>query len=203
MCEPSRYARIFNQDSKGKPMRCYLVRHGKDDDSVRGGWSNTPLTEWGIKQVEALANDLISDSRKNIVQIFSSDLLRAKQTAEILSKKLDVPVVYLPQFRETNNGVLAGMKNTEALQKYPGLFWNTLGWDESYPDGESPHAFYDRVRDAWYAFVDRVRDQNGDILLVTHGGVINVILHIVNGLEYSNKTKPFPVKHAALISIEL
>lgn len=184
-------------------MNCYLVRHGKDDDTVRGGWSNSPLTEQGFEQVNALANNIASDPTLNIVQIFSSDLLRAKQTAEIISKKIDISIAYLPQFRETNNGDLAGMKNTEALSKYPGLFWNTLDWDESYPNGESPHTFYDRVRNAWQDFTSKIHDQNGDVILVTHGGVINVILHIVNGLEYSNKTKPFPVKHAELIRVEL
>ena len=103
-------------------MKCYLVRHGKDDDSVRGGCSDAPLTEQGIEQVNALANDLASNLQLNISRIFSSDLFRAKQTAEIISKAINVPVVYLPQFREVNNGVLAGMKNTEALKKYPGLF---------------------------------------------------------------------------------
>ena len=184
-------------------MNCYLVRHGKDDDSVRGGWSDAPLTEHGIAQVNALANNLASGSQKNIARIFSSDLRRAKQTAEIISTKINVPVEYLPQFRETNNGALAGMNNTEALNKYPGLFWNTLNWDECYPGGESPHTFYDRVRNAWYAFVNRIHDLDGDVILVTHGGVINVILHIVNGLEYSNKTKSFPIKHAELIPIRL
>ena len=184
-------------------MNCYLVRHGKDDDSVRGGWSDAPLTEQGVEQVKALADSLATDLQKNIVQIFSSDLPRARQTAEILSRKINVPIMYLPQFRETNNGVLAGMKNTEALQKYPGLFWNSLDWDEFYPEGESPHVFFDRIQDAWYAFVDSIHDQNGDVLLVTHGGVINVILHIVNGLEYSNKTNPFPIKHAELIPVKL
>lgn len=184
-------------------MKCYLVRHGKDDDSVRGGCSDAPLTEQGIEQVNALANDLASNLQLNISRIFSSDLFRAKQTAEIISKAINVPVVYLPQFREVNNGVLAGMKNTEALKKYPGLFWNTLDWNECYPEGESPHAFFDRVQNAWYAFVNRIQDQGEDVILVTHGGVINVILHIINGLEYSNKTKPLPVKYAELISVEL
>lgn len=184
-------------------MNCYLVRHGKDDDSVRGGWSAEPLTEQGIEQVKALADRLSSDSQMNIVQIFSSDLLRAKQTAEIISQKIEVPIEYLPQFREVNNGVLAGMKNAEALINFPGLFWNTLEWDECYPEGESPHMFYERIRNAWCVFINSIQNLNGDVLLVTHGGVINVILHIVNDLEYSNKTKPFPVKNAELIYITL
>lgn len=184
-------------------MKCYLVRHGKDDDSVRGGWSAAPLTERGVEQVNALADDLAANPRINIVQIFSSDLLRAKQTAEIISNKLNIYVEYLPQFRETDNGILAGMKNTDALKKYPGLFWNTLEWNECYPNGESPNAFYTRVRNAWYAFADKIHNQDGNVILVTHGGVINVILHIINGLEYSNKTEPFHIAYAELISVEL
>lgn len=39
-------------------MICYLVRHGQDDDSVRGGWSDCTLTELGIQQSIELANNL-------------------------------------------------------------------------------------------------------------------------------------------------
>ena len=66
-------------------MICYLIRHGKDDNTIRGGWSDTPLTEQGKLEVEILANKLSNDLSLNITQIFSSDLMRAKQTAEIIS----------------------------------------------------------------------------------------------------------------------
>ena len=39
-------------------MKVYLVRHGADDDSIRGGWSNHPLTDEGLKQSEELAKKL-------------------------------------------------------------------------------------------------------------------------------------------------
>ena len=184
-------------------MICYLVRHGKDDDSLRGGWSTTPLTEEGIAQMQALAHCLAVELQSNIAQVFTSDLLRAKQSAEIIAQRTNASVVLLPQFREVNNGLLAGMNNADAATKWPGLFWNTLDWDQCYPDGESPHLFYDRIHSAWHRFVDQVQKQGEDVVLVTHGGVINLILHIVNGLEYSNKTKPFSVKHAELIPIQL
>lgn len=184
-------------------MKCYLVRHGKDDDSVRGGWSAAPLTEQGIEQIKALASNLASNREMNVVRIFSSDLFRAKQTAEIISNELNIPVEYLPQFREVNNGVLAGMRNTDALKKFPGLFWSALDWNECYPEGESPCAFYNRVWNAWHEFTNTIHNQDGDVILITHGGVINIILYIINGLKYSNKTKPFYIKHAELISVEL
>ena len=39
-------------------MFCHLIRHGKDDDTVRGGWSNIGLTEYGVEQVHKLGEDL-------------------------------------------------------------------------------------------------------------------------------------------------
>lgn len=184
-------------------MLCYLIRHGKDDDTVRGGWSDAPLTEQGIAQASELASKISTDPHMNLVRIFSSDLVRASQTAEILSQKIQVPVEYCPEFREADNGELAGMKHTEALEKYPGLFWNTLNWDEHYPDGESPHEFFERVSNAWREFARDVQEFDGNVALVTHGGVINVILHLINGLEYSNRTKPYPVKYAEVIEVQI
>lgn len=184
-------------------MICYLIRHGKDDNTIRGGWSDTPLTEQGKLEVEILANKLSNDLSLNITQIFSSDLMRAKQTAEIISSKLQVKVEYSPMFREVNNGILAGMKNDLAKEKYPNLFWNTLEWNECYPEGESPKMFFERISYAWNSFKERIRNSKNNVLLVTHGGVINAIYHIENGIPYSNKNKPISVKNAEIISFEI
>lgn len=184
-------------------MICYVVRHGKDDDSVRGGWSNAPLTAEGAKQVERLASKIQSSSNMNIGNIYFSDLPRARQTAEIISSVIAVPVVAVPEFRETNNGVLAGMNNQIADEQYPGLYWSTLNWDEPYPGGESPHQFYNRIAGAWFAFKNAMKDKNSNVMLVTHGGVINVIQCIEHGIAYSNKANPFPIGNAEMIGIEL
>ena len=61
-------------------MICYLVRHGKDDDTVRGGWSQQPLTDEGKAQADELAS-FVQISGLEIKHIYSSDLLRAMQTA--------------------------------------------------------------------------------------------------------------------------
>lgn len=123
-------------------MKIYLVRHGQDDDSVRGGWSNVPLTDLGIKQSADLANEIfVNKEQFNIGKIFSSDLTRAKQTALIISEKLSVPVKYDMDFREVNNGDLAGLDNSIAEEKYPNLYWRNLDWEEHYPHGESQKNF--------------------------------------------------------------
>ena len=185
----------------GEGMVCYLVRHGKDDDTVRGGWSGQPLTDGGKAQADGLAS-FIQKSDLGIGRIYSSDLLRAMQTAQRVADKLHLPIIPMQEFREVNNGDLAGMKNELAGEMYPGLYWNTLDWEQRYPGGESPREFYERVSTAWEAFQKMMLEQNENVLLVTHGGVINVVLSIVNDEKYSNKTSMRKIKNAELIALE-
>ena len=183
-------------------MICYLIRHGKDDNSVRGGWSDSPLTDEGILQVKRLSEKILSDDQINIGKIYTSDLPRARQTAEILSEALSIPMKELPEFRETNNGVLAGMDHRLAEKQFPGLYWSALDWDEPYPNGESPCQFYNRISEAWNHFKKEIQRENPGVALVTHGGVINVIQCIEKGIAYSNKANPFPIGNAEIINIE-
>lgn len=171
-------------------MKIYIARHGQDNDTVRGGWSNSPLTDLGILQSNNFADRLLKNQAEyNIGKIYSSDLIRARQTAQIIADRLSVPVELVCGFREVNNGELAGMDNALAEEKYPNLYWRKLNWDEHYPNGESPKEFYERVSGVWAEFVKEVSLYNKNVLLITHGGVINIIKCIVNDLEYSNKIK--------------
>lgn len=160
------------------------------------------MIEEGEQQALALARH-VKENRDvlKIGRVYSSDLPRAAQTARPLAERLELPVTYLPAFREANNGKLAGMDNELAKARYPGVFWSSLGWEEPYPDGESPKEFYERIRGAWEELT-RTLDGNGEnAVLVTHGGVIQVILSLVNGLPFSNKEKQRSVPHAELITL--
>lgn len=184
-------------------MTIYLIRHGKDDDTVRGGWSGHGLSPAGVKQVRALAEEIAAANIKADC-IYSSDIRRAAETAEILSCRLGCPIEYIPGLREVDNGALAGMKNDLADEKYPGLYWSALAYDERYPNGESPKMFYDRIKTAWSELKSRKSERAaGDALLVTHGGVIEAILCMENNLAFSNKTKHFSAPNAKLIPIEI
>lgn len=169
-------------------MKIYIIRHGQDDDTVRGGWSDSGLTDLGIKQANTLAENLkYKYDEFNIGKIISSDLKRAVETAEILAEFLCIPVETSAGFREVNNGDLAGMKNETADRLYPGLYWRNLDWEQKYPNGESPKEFYSRVYTAWNYLKNEYSDYNKNILLVTHGGVINIIKSFENNEQYSNK----------------
>lgn len=180
-------------------MKILFVRHGKDDDRYRGGWSNLNLTDEGVEQVMELAKHLKKYKEEyNISRIVSSDLQRALTTSKIIAKELNLSITKEEAIRETNNGDLAGMLNEEALLNYPGLFFSSLDMDEAYPNGESPREFYVRIKEWFERFVDEHKNDKENILVVTHGGVINIIYHLVNKLEWSNKNKPFQVETASL-----
>ena len=183
-------------------MICYLVRHGKDDETIRGGWSQHPLSPEGVQQVETLAEKIACNTGELAVKrIYSSDLKRAIQTAKIIADRISLPVISLPQFRETNNGDLAGMKNSLALERYPGLFWNQLGWEQCYPNGESPKQFYKRISTAWKEFSENILHQNENALLITHGGVIQVILSMIHAEQYTNTSHTRRIPQATLIGL--
>ena len=173
-----------------------LMRHGEDPSDRCGGWSKYGLTEKGRSQVHK-AKNILSD--KGITKIYSSDLVRAKETAEIVANALSLEISYLPQFRESNNGLLAGMLKSAAEKKFPGVYWNALDWTEAWPEGETPEQFFLRIQRAWYEFKTLVGKNN--VLLVSHGGVMNIILCLENGIPYTNKETRYQIKDAEIIQI--
>lgn len=182
-------------------MICYLCRHGQDDNTVRGGWSQHPLTAKGKAEAKELAF-FLEKKECNIRHVYSSDLLRSVQTAQAVAARLDLPIIYMPEFREVNNGILAGMKNELANQQYPGLYWNSLAWEQPYPNGESPKSFFERISTAWDRFQEEIIQKNENVLLVTHGGVIQVILSLVNGVAYSNQAHHRKIANTELIALK-
>lgn len=183
-------------------MTCYIVRHGQDDEMVRGGWSNHSLIPEGVAQVHALGRQMREKGLK-ISRIYSSDIQRAEQTAGILEAYLHCPVELTPGFRESNNGYLAGMKHALAEEKYPGVYWNTLEYTQCWPGGESPEQFFYRIRSAWQELKRTLKDTEEDVLLVTHGGVLEAILCMENGVTFTNKQKHFQTPCATLFAIEV
>lgn len=183
-------------------MTCYLIRHGKDDEAVRGGWSKSCLSDEGIAQAKNLSKYILEHKDVlRIEKIFSSDLPRAAQTATSISEALNLEIALMPEFRETNNGVLAGMQNEIADKLYPGLYWSALEWNEAYPQGESPCAFYERIKTAWEHFSEKILEDGKNVALFTHAGVINVIYTLIDGTIFSNKEKTKPIPYVALIPL--
>ncbi len=173
-------------------MKLIFVRHGKDNDRYRGGWSSLDLIPEGVEQAKQLAKHLRDNNHTyQIKHIVSSDLTRTLTTANIISCELGLPIQKEFQIREINNGDLAGMLNDTALKQYSGIFFSSLEMDEAYPNGESPNDFYLRIKKWFSDFSSNYRDVKGNILVVTHGGVINVVYHLVKDIKWNNKGRVF------------
>ena len=62
--------------------------------------------------------------------------------------------------------------------------------------------FYNRIKEAWNDFKIKAEALDGNVLLVTHAGVINIIKCIEAGIQFTNKEVKFKVKHAEIVAIE-
>lgn len=180
-------------------MNILFVRHGKDSDQHRGGWSQLDLLPEGKREAKTLADYLVQHKEDyHFTKMITSDLKRAETTATILAEVLQLPLEKESSLRETNNGDLAGMLNSEADQKFPRLYFRSLAMDKHYPNGESPREFYQRIKTWFQRFLQENDDSDETQIVVTHGGVINIIYHLVNQIEWTNKSNLFHVKHCSI-----
>lgn len=150
-------------------MHLYVARHGQTvwnaEDKVCGS-TDLPLTEVGIAQAEKLAEKC---KDLNLDLIISSDLIRARKMAQIVSDTCGVPVVEDPRFQEQNFGDWEGIG-----RKDPRFLEHKRQFAMPYDGGgESIFQLVHRV----YSAVDDVKRQYGDknVLIVCHGTVCRVI----------------------------
>ena len=95
----------------------YLVRHGLDDESYIGGWSDVDLTSIGREQIDG-TTDFIVDKGLVINKIISSDVKRAVTTAKIINQKLKLGVEVSKDLRELDKGDYTGLlKDNLSLQE--------------------------------------------------------------------------------------
>jgi probable phosphoglycerate mutase len=144
------------------------MRHGETDWNLEGRWqghADPELNETGRAQAEAVARSLAA---KPFNALYSSDLSRARETAEIIGKELSLPIQLDARLREVDVGEWSGLTTPEIEQRYPnGLRRRSeggTGWER----GESYSAMGDRVVEALRAIAEAHPD--GRVLVVTHGG---------------------------------
>lgn len=164
-----------------------LIRHGEDEQDKMGGWSNNSLTKHGIDQVTNLKNvikDKVTITENRV--ILSSDLNRAKQTTKILFDAYDF-VIFDERLRECNNGDLANLTKEQFQRLFPFMYFDSLKYEEHYPNGESPKENYQRVR----CFFEDINQkyENKEVVIIAHAGTYGIIKSLINGIIWSNKQK--------------
>ena len=146
----------------------YLVRHGQTNWNILGktqGHGNSDLTEKGIDQAKDLADAMV---KYPIDYIYSSDLGRAVQTAEIIADKFDKEVIATPSLREMGFGEWEGLLIKEIQEKYGDVYktWRNEPHLAEIPGGETLHIIKERT--------DKYDGKH--IVLVTHSVTARVIL---------------------------
>lgn len=174
----------------------YLLRHGLDDETFIGGWSDGKLLKEGITQSHIIGK-YINDNINSITRIYSSDISRAIQTASIVNQYLNLPLIVTSDLRELDKGMLTGMNAREAKEKYKELFLNQT-IDTRYPNGESMRDLYNRVEE----YLKNIHEFDNS-LIITHRGVINMIYFILNNIELDMNKERFGVTHASIHQLDI
>lgn len=157
-----------------------LLRHGESTGNASGifqGQTDMPLTDTGRAQAHALASAWQA-SGVSFDRIISSPLARARQTAEIISAGLHIPVDLDPDLMERNGGLRQGLTRHQADARFPQPpFVNP--YQPVAPGAESEWVLFLRAGRVVQNLVERPL---GRYLVVSHGGILNRILYAMLGI---------------------
>jgi alpha-ribazole phosphatase len=158
-----------------------IIRHAETDMSgTFCGHADPPINKRGHTQIETLLKTLQNHS---IDAVYTSDLERARTTAEALANASAAPLTIMPTLREINFGAWEGLtwNEIEARDKAYAQQWIQAHPNLPAPNGESFEAFHNRVLQAIQQLLTQTTDQ--DAALVTHAGVMRVILQTLCGVD--------------------
>ncbi|RJF72711.1 histidine phosphatase family protein [Deinococcus cavernae] len=161
----------------------WVVRHGESTWNVDGryqGQTDVPLSPVGMLQAATLAERLTG---QHFAAVYSSDLLRAAQTARTVAERLaGAPPVQLdPGLREIDVGQLSGLVMADIKQHFPDYLTSLQNdpWATRRPGGESMEDLFARCGQVFHVL--RARHAGQRVLVFTHGGVVRVAVGLALG----------------------
>jgi len=157
-----------------------LLRHGESQGNFEGrhqGQANFPLTDLGRQQTRALVERWLSE-KMAFDLIISSPLLRARQTAEIISTELHTPLELDPLWMERDNGLMAGLSPEEVRESLPQPDF-VHPYQPIGQTGESQWELYLRAGKAAQSLINR---PPACYLIVSHGALMNMFFYAILGI---------------------
>lgn len=153
----------------------YIIRHGQTDWNLSKrlhGHNSVPLNEKGRQEAENARKKVNS---LEIDKIISSDLLRAKQTAEIINKDLCKTIVFDSRLRSVDYGMLEGRYIPEISKEEWEIYNST---PETFM-AESVESIFLRIK----SFFDEQFSKNENVLIVAHGGSLRLISYYLSNRD--------------------
>lgn len=173
-------------DSGNLETVLWLLRHPEPEASASGrcyGSLDVALSPDGIRQAYSVADALV---KKSLAAIYTSPRQRCTQAAQILAAGRRSLLETVPALRELDFGEFEGRRYDEIAAMYPDLYqeWMDHPTGTQFPGGESFRDMHARVTTAMREL--RSRHTGQSIALVTHGGVIRIVLADALGMEAAN-----------------
>lgn len=184
--------------------RVVAVRHGETDWNRNGrmqGWAPVPLNESGREQARAAGAWLADEYEFD--RVVSSDLLRTRQTAEILLESNGrLPVDFEVAWRERNLGIYQGLSRSDVEEQFPrfGLTRTAYEATDVAPDGG------ESFRDVESRVVERfesLASTDESVLLVTHGGPLCILLGYAKGLGLTESLRSHRPSNCSITEFNL
>lgn len=155
-------------------MKIYLIRHGRQCSRLCN--IDVELSREGREQADLVGKRLKS---YEIDVIYSSQLIRAKETADIINSHLKKPRIIDERLMEANFGLMTGKSNEEIDEEFGEYLKlrSTMMEDMAYPEGENCQMVYERAKQALDDIVnDGIKKGYKNICIVTHGGVLRALV---------------------------
>lgn len=173
-------------------MKIAIVRHGEttwNEKKLVQGQADPPLNKSGISQAIQLANEL-KPKLDSFEVIYTSELQRALQTAEIIRGKSDIPLLEDRRLNSRNLGLFSGLTLKQIEEKYPELYVKWINGDETFrpPNGESTKEMNARLRSFFNDLIEN-HDNSDNILIVTHRENLGYLAWLITGKKFVDPLK--------------
>lgn len=199
------YTVLDNKMIKGSIMKIYLVRHGETPWNKEGkiqGRSNTKLNEFGVKLAQ-ITGEALKDVPFEVV--YSSPLDRAKETAEIIKGKRQIPLYTDERIIEMSFGAAEGADIPEAKRNPENPLYNFLHKPQDYIPAENGETFEDLYKRS-NEFMEQVlipaEKKYENILVVAHGALNRSLLNQMGDIPL-NEFWRIQLRNCCVSEIEL
>jgi len=186
----------------------WFMRHGETDWNVvrrLQGWRDIPLNETGRTQAEYLGEHLAQAASTTPFDVaYTSDLARTVSTLAPAAARLGMTPISEPGLRERHYGVLEGFAVGEMADKAPAhayAAWANREEHGSVGDGETLRQFHDRIVGTVQAIATRHKGQR--VLVMTHGGVLDIIRRFAMGTPLADKQRRTPMFNVSINRVKV